>query len=119
MLKIVIYTEDMRVIYKYIVLNSIRFEYVFIKIRRIFTGGVPKELHKRQSKHIHSRHGFEGCMSGLEYNGESPDMVENATIPSTLITVGCDGKFMNSLHQSSPFRYGGDPLFDPFFTDKP
>ncbi|KAL4134816.1 hypothetical protein QTP88_006525 [Uroleucon formosanum] len=56
-----------------------------------YVGGVPKELHKRQSKHIHSRHGFEGCMSGLEYNGESPDMVENATIPSTLITVGCDG----------------------------
>lgn len=46
-------------------------------------------------------------MSGLEYNGESPDMVENATIPSTLITVGCDGKFINSLHQSSSFRYGG------------
>lgn len=55
-------------------------------------GGVPKELHKRQSKHIHSRHGFEGCISGMEYNGESPDMVENATIPSTLITGGCDGK---------------------------
>lgn len=53
---------------------------------------MPKDLHKRQSKHIHSRHGFEGCMSGLEYNGESPDMVENATIPSTLITVGCDGE---------------------------
>jgi len=65
---------------------------------------VPKELHKRQSKHIHSRHGFEGCMSGLEYNGESPDMVENATIPSTLITVGCDGKFMDSLHQSKDWN---------------
>ncbi|VVC42463.1 Concanavalin A-like lectin/glucanase domain,EGF-like domain,Laminin G domain [Cinara cedri] len=56
-----------------------------------YVGGVPKELHKRQSKHIHSRHGFEGCMSGLEYNGESPDVVENATIPSTFVTAGCDG----------------------------
>ncbi|XP_050438780.1 neurexin-1a isoform X2 [Adelges cooleyi] len=56
-----------------------------------YVGGVPKELHKRQAKHMHSRHGFEGCMSGLEYNGESPDMVENAVIPSTLVTAGCDG----------------------------
>jgi neurexin len=55
------------------------------------SGGVRKDMFSQLPKQIQSRHGFEGCLASIDLNGESPNLVEDAEIPSSLVTPGCEG----------------------------
>lgn len=41
-------------------------------------------------KAVVSRHGFEGCLASLDLSGESPDLISDAVVPSSLVENGCD-----------------------------
>lgn len=42
-------------------------------------------------KQVQSRHGFEGCLASLDLNGESPDLLVEAVVPSAQVVTGCEG----------------------------
>lgn len=59
----------------------------------LYLGGVYKDLYNLlPQENIKSRHGFEGCIAGLDLNGESPNIMEDAVVHSTQVTAGCEGK---------------------------
>jgi len=41
---------------------------------------------------LHSRSGFQGCLSSFETNGELLDPVKHALVPSPIVEEGCEGK---------------------------
>lgn len=54
------------------------------------SGGVEKSQYAQLPKHISSRHGFEGCLASLDLSGESPDLISDAVVPSSLVESGCE-----------------------------
>lgn len=58
----------------------------------LYLGGVYKDLYAQlPQEDVKSRHGFEGCIAGLDLNGESPNIMEDAVVHSSLVTAGCEG----------------------------
>lgn len=51
-----------------------------------------KEAYKTLPKQIQSKHGYEGCLGSLDLNGESPNVVVEALIPSNQVVKGCEGE---------------------------
>ncbi|XP_065332966.1 neurexin 1 isoform X3 [Cloeon dipterum] len=56
----------------------------------LYIGGVRKDMFSQLPKQIQSRHGYEGCLASLDLNGESPNLVVDAEIPSTMVVAGCE-----------------------------
>ncbi|XP_058809693.1 neurexin-3-like [Phymastichus coffea] len=56
----------------------------------LFIGGVEKGQYLVLPKPVRSRHGFEGCLASLDLSGESPDLMLDAVVPSSLVESGCD-----------------------------
>ncbi|XP_043461803.1 neurexin-3b isoform X3 [Leptopilina heterotoma] len=56
----------------------------------LYIGGVEKSQYAQLPKHISSRHGFEGCLASLDLSGESPDLISDAVVPSSLVESGCE-----------------------------
>nr|XP_022912901.1 neurexin-1-like isoform X2 [Onthophagus taurus] len=57
----------------------------------LYLGGVHKDLYPQlPQEDIKARHGFEGCIAGLDLNGESPNIMEDAVVHSSLVTAGCE-----------------------------
>lgn len=64
----------------------------------LYLGGVHKDLYSQLPQDtVKSKHGFEGCIAGLDLNGESPNIVEDAVVHSSLVTAGCEGK-IDGIH---------------------
>lgn len=60
----------------------------------LYLGGVHKDLYSQLPQDsVKSKHGFEGCIAGLDLNGESPNIMEDAVVHSSLVTAGCEGKW--------------------------
>ncbi|CAH1970837.1 unnamed protein product [Acanthoscelides obtectus] len=58
----------------------------------LYLGGVYKDLYALLPKEdVKAKHGFEGCIAGLDLNGESPNIMEDAVVHSSLVTAGCEG----------------------------
>ncbi|XP_046687748.1 neurexin-3-like isoform X2 [Homalodisca vitripennis] len=64
----------------------------------LYLGGVPKDISPPLPKQIQSRHGFEGCLASLDLNGESPNLMVDAVIPSSLVSAGCEGQSTKCSH---------------------
>lgn len=61
----------------------------------LYLGGVHKDLYSQLPQDdVKSKHGFEGCIAGLDLNGESPHIMEDAVVHSPLVTAGCESKLM-------------------------
>lgn len=59
----------------------------------LYLGGVHKDLYAQlPQEDVKSKHGFEGCIAGLDLNGESPNIMEDAVVHSSLVTPGCESK---------------------------
>ena len=54
-------------------------------------GGVRKDMYLQLPKQIQSRHGYEGCLASLDLNGESPNLMVDAVVPSSQLISGCEG----------------------------
>lgn len=66
----------------------------------LYLGGVHKDLYSQLPQEtVKAKHGFEGCIAGLDLNGESPNIVEDAVVHSSLVTAGCEGELFK------PFRF--------------
>jgi len=63
----------------------------FIEFVIYFAGGIRKEMYPTLPKHVQSKHGFEGCLASLDLNGESPNLLVEAVVPSTQVVSGCEG----------------------------
>lgn len=58
----------------------------------LYLGGLHKDLYAQlPQEELHSKHGFEGCLAGLDFNGESPNVLEDAVVHSSLVATGCEG----------------------------
>ena len=55
------------------------------------TAGLPSEVRSIDPKLLRSKYGFQGCLANVHLNGESPDLIQDALLPSTLIVAGCEG----------------------------
>ncbi|XP_068083571.1 neurexin 1 [Anabrus simplex] len=64
----------------------------------LYLGGVRKDMYQSLPKMIHSRHGYEGCLASLDLNGESPNLLVDAVVPSTQLAVGCEGPSTKCSH---------------------
>ncbi|XP_023310853.1 neurexin-1-like [Anoplophora glabripennis] len=65
----------------------------------LYLGGVYKDLYAQLPQDdVKSRHGFEGCIAGLDLNGESPNIMEDAVVHSSLVTAGCEGQSAKCSH---------------------
>ncbi|CAH1365278.1 unnamed protein product [Tenebrio molitor] len=65
----------------------------------LYLGGVHKDLYAQlPQEDVKSRHGFEGCIAGLDLNGESPNIMEDAVVHSSLVTAGCEGQSAKCSH---------------------
>ncbi|KAF7284423.1 hypothetical protein GWI33_022206 [Rhynchophorus ferrugineus] len=65
----------------------------------LYLGGVYKDLYAQlPQEDVKSRHGFEGCIAGLDLNGESPNIMEDAVVHSSLVTSGCEGQSAKCSH---------------------
>lgn len=63
----------------------------------LYLGGVHKDLYTQlPQEDVKSIHGFEGCLSGLDFNGESPNVIEDAVVHSSLVASGCEGNFIKN-----------------------
>lgn len=57
-----------------------------------------KDIYANLPKQMQSRQGFEGCLASLDLNGESPNLLLEAVVPSTQVVGGCEGKkFQNEI----------------------
>lgn len=60
----------------------------------LYLGGVHKDLYAQLPQDdIRAKHGFEGCLAGLDFNGESPNVIEDAVVHSSLVASGCEGEY--------------------------
>ncbi|KAJ8924521.1 hypothetical protein NQ315_007319 [Exocentrus adspersus] len=65
----------------------------------LYLGGVYKDVYAQLPQNeVKSRHGFEGCIAGLDLNGESPNIMEDAVVHSPLVTAGCEGQSAKCSH---------------------
>ncbi|XP_024085653.1 neurexin-2 isoform X2 [Cimex lectularius] len=64
----------------------------------LYLGGLPKDGFSRLPKHVQSKHGYEGCLASLDLNGESPNILDDAVVPSSLVSPGCDGPSTKCSH---------------------
>ncbi|XP_060517696.1 neurexin 1 isoform X2 [Cylas formicarius] len=65
----------------------------------LYLGGVYKDLYPQLPQDdVKSKHGFEGCIAGLDLNGESPNIVEDAVVHSSLVTAGCESQSAKCSH---------------------
>lgn len=64
----------------------------------LYLGGVHKDLYSQlPQEDVKSRHGYEGCIAGLDLNGESPNIMEDAVVHSSLVTAGCEGNNITKM----------------------
>lgn len=56
-------------------------------------------MYRSLPKQVQSKHGYEGCLGSLDLNGESPNVVIEAIIPSTQVVKGCEGRIITELKQ--------------------
>nr|CAD7425077.1 unnamed protein product [Timema monikensis] len=64
----------------------------------LYLGGVRKDMYTTLPKQIQSRHGYEGCLASLDLNGESPNIMVDAVVPSSQLTAGCEGPSTKCSH---------------------
>ncbi|BES99010.1 Laminin G domain [Nesidiocoris tenuis] len=64
----------------------------------LYLGGLPKDGFGTLPKMVTSKHGYEGCLASLDLNGESPNIIEDAVVPSSLVSSGCDGPSTKCSH---------------------
>ncbi|CAH1113681.1 unnamed protein product [Psylliodes chrysocephalus] len=65
----------------------------------LYLGGVYKDLYPLLPQEvIKSTHGFEGCIAGLDLNGESPHIVEDAVVHSSQVVSGCESQSAKCSH---------------------
>ncbi|XP_072398533.1 neurexin 1-like [Diabrotica undecimpunctata] len=65
----------------------------------LYLGGVYKDLYPLLPQEvIKSTHGFEGCIAGLDLNGESPHIVEDAVVHSSQVVAGCESQSAKCSH---------------------
>ncbi|GLV43351.1 Neurexin 1 [Carabus blaptoides fortunei] len=65
----------------------------------LYLGGLHKDLYAQlPQEELHSKHGFEGCLAGLDFNGESPNVLEDAVVHSSLVATGCEGQAAKCSH---------------------
>ncbi|KAF6200207.1 hypothetical protein GE061_006510 [Apolygus lucorum] len=64
----------------------------------LYLGGLPKDGFSRLPKLVSSKHGYEGCLASLDLNGESPNILDDAVVPSSLVSSGCDGPSTKCSH---------------------
>lgn len=57
----------------------------------LYVGGVFKDMYPKLPPAIVSKTGFEGCLTSLDLADASPDLVNDAVVPSSLVVVGCEG----------------------------
>ncbi|KAE8750772.1 hypothetical protein FOCC_FOCC002482 [Frankliniella occidentalis] len=58
----------------------------------LYVGGLPEEMFSRLPRQVTAHQGFEGCLASLDLNGESPNLVADAAIPSQQVSEGCTGQ---------------------------
>ncbi|XP_025837261.1 neurexin-3-like [Agrilus planipennis] len=59
----------------------------------LYVGGVHRDLYSQLPQgDVKSKLGFEGCIAGLDLNGESPNIMEDAVIHSSEVTAGCESQ---------------------------
>ncbi|KAJ4432824.1 hypothetical protein ANN_21463 [Periplaneta americana] len=56
----------------------------------LYLGGVRKDMYSLLPKQIQSRQGYEGCLASLDLNGESPNLMVDAVVPSSQLAAGCE-----------------------------
>ncbi|XP_021923606.1 neurexin-3 isoform X3 [Zootermopsis nevadensis] len=64
----------------------------------LYLGGVQKDMYSFLPKQIQSRQGYEGCLASLDLNGESPNLMVDAVVPSSQLTSGCEGPSTKCSH---------------------
>ncbi|XP_056637002.1 neurexin-1 isoform X2 [Diorhabda sublineata] len=65
----------------------------------LYLGGVYKDLYQLLPQDfIKSTHGYEGCIAGLDLNGESPHIVEDAVVHSSQVVSGCESQSAKCSH---------------------
>ncbi|PSN31987.1 Neurexin-3 [Blattella germanica] len=64
----------------------------------LYLGGVRKDMYPLLPKQIQSRHGYEGCLASLDLNGESPNLMVDAVVPSSQLAAGCEGPSTKCSH---------------------
>ncbi|XP_022254288.1 neurexin-1-like, partial [Limulus polyphemus] len=57
----------------------------------LYLGGVRRNMYNYLPKLIQSKHGFEGCLASLDFNGETVNPTVDAIVPSTLVSESCTG----------------------------
>lgn len=57
----------------------------------LYVGGVFKDMYTKLPTAIASRNGFEGCLASMDLADSSPNLVEDAVVPSSLVINGCEG----------------------------
>lgn len=65
---------------------------------------MPNEVRSSESKSLRSKYGFQGCLANMHLNGESPDLIQDALLPSTLIVAGCEGTYENLTTKIQNFQ---------------
>lgn len=65
-----------------------------------YVGGLPQDLFDSLPKQVKSRHGFNGCLSSIDLNGESQHLMEDgkASIADGNVMSGCEGECHLHLH---------------------
>lgn len=71
----------------------------------LYLGGVYKDLYALLPETVRSKHGYEGCLAGIDLNGESPNVVEDATVHSSLVVSGCEGNSHFIIDSSFYYYY--------------
>lgn len=58
----------------------------------LYIGGVFKDMYAGlPANSVVSRVGFEGCLASVDLADISPNLVEDAVVPSSLVVAGCEG----------------------------
>jgi neurexin len=57
----------------------------------LYVGGVFKDMYPRLPGSVASRSGFEGCISSVDLADASPNLIDDAVVPSSLVVAGCEG----------------------------
>ncbi|GAB0092873.1 neurexin-1 [Sergentomyia squamirostris] len=57
----------------------------------LYIGGVFKDMYPKLPPTITSRMGFEGCLASIDLADSSPNLLDDAVVPSSLVVNGCEG----------------------------
>lgn len=62
----------------------------------LYVGGVRKTMYPSLPKHVHSQHGFVGCLGSLDFNGYLPHLLREASQIHDSVGDGCRGNYFQS-----------------------